>query len=141
MAKFSGQLHQLEKLRYVLPIESDMYEFVCEQEVKHKTKEIYSVWASKMHSKALEKMLEIYTLVVENEYQVSDELVNKLMRNILLYLKLFIEMFLFELDQPKPSEKYQNKHEKSSILSLKFSRSQKKIEILNSSKKHEKKLS
>ena len=94
MLIFSGQLYQLENLRHVLPIDSDMYEFVCEQEVKHKTKEIYSLWASKMHSKALEKMLEIYTLVVENEYQVSDELVNKLMRNILLYLKLFIEMFL-----------------------------------------------
>ena len=66
MLKFSGQLHQLENLRHVLPIDSDMYEFVCEQEVKHKTKEIYSLWASKMHSKALEKMLEIYTLVVEN---------------------------------------------------------------------------
>lgn len=127
MLKFSGQLYQLENLRHVLPIDSDMYEFVCEQEVKNKTKEIYTLWASKMHSKALEKMLEIYTLVVENEYQVSDELVNKLMRNILLYLKLFIEMFLFELDQPKPTEKYQNKHEKaqasgfhlsSSVLSL-----------------------
>ena len=98
--QFLGQFDQLEDLRYSLPIETEVYEFVCEQEVKHKTKDIYSLWISNKHRKALERMLDIYKLVVENEYQVSDELVNKMMENILLYLKLFIEVLLYELDRP-----------------------------------------
>ena len=83
-----------------MPIETKIYEFVSEQEVKYKTQSIYdSLWREKKRSEALEKMLEIYTSIVENEYQVSDELATLFMRNVLLYLRLFLEVLLFELDQ------------------------------------------
>ena len=72
-----------------------MYEFVCQQEVKYKTKEVYKIWTLEKHTEALEKMLQLYTLVVENEYQVSDELVTILMRNTLYYLKYFMEVLLY----------------------------------------------
>ena len=88
-------LHLLENLRHILPIDSPMYEFVCQQEVKYKTKEVYKIWTLEKHTEALEKMLQLYTLVVENEYQVSDELVTILMRNTLYYLKYFMEVLLY----------------------------------------------
>ena len=97
---FSGSCNQLEDLRLSMPIETKIYEFVSEQEVKYKTQSIYdSLWREKKRSEALEKMLEIYTSIVENEYQVSDELATLFMRNVLLYLRLFLEVLLFELDQ------------------------------------------
>ena len=88
----------ITNLRMALPIETEAYSFVCEQEIKQKAQAYYALWRKGLHTDSVRKMLSLYDLIVSNEYQVSDDHMNDLMIKMLRYFRIFTEELLFEFE-------------------------------------------
>ena len=94
---------------------SKAYEFVCEEEIKFRAKSIFALWKENNtnNQAPVQKMLNLYTLIIENEYQVSDESIDFLLRKLLRYLEIFFDSHLLE----NPTD-YQMKFVKNACVNL-----------------------
>lgn len=83
---FSDSIEQLEALRQVMPIGTDLYDMVSDREVLERCKKIHFQWKTQRRE-SMKNMLTLYQSLVEDEYQVSDPMVDSLLRRVLLYLR------------------------------------------------------